>query len=105
MAKHNNLIEKVIDELIEDQGSRIKDILPITLVDVKQIDKNMISLSQSASIDTIINDIGTGSHTTIKSVLASSLKILLYFIEYPDFDGHFYCLSVIDKLNYLTQLM
>ena len=73
-------------------------------VNIKQLDKKNISLSQPALIDTIIKDASIRPHTTIKYVSAFSSRILQYFTEYPDFDGHFHYWSLISKLNYLAQL-
>ena len=93
MAKHNHQINKAIKDLIST-GLKIKDqgYHPYVYVgiNIKQVDKNTISLSHPALIDTIIMDVVIGGHTMIKPVPAHSSKILQYFTESPDFDGNYH---------------
>ena len=73
-------------------------------VNIKQIDKNIISFSQPALIDTIIKNIGIKLYTMIRYVPVCSSKILHYSTESSNFDGHFHYWSMIGKLNYFAQL-
>ena len=60
MAKHNHLINKAIEYLIamglNIEGQKYSS--DYVGVNIKHHDKNMISLSQPALIDTIIKDVG-----------------------------------------------